>query len=127
VISLAKRAGEQSCPIVKRINSDNWLAQIGEKSQGNHKIQRASSFALLGNTTVKSNQGLQGSGGKRGVRTLPFSKNIFELIAKSFHIHGSIARAISRADVPLFSHAEIQMKDLAGRSHPAYGTSSSTS
>jgi hypothetical protein len=124
---LAKRAGEQASPKGKRINSDNWLAKLDEKNPENPKIRRASSFALIGETVAKPNQGLQGSGGKRGVRTLPFSRSVFEVIAKSFHIHGSIARAISRADVPLFSHAEIRMKDPTGRSHPAFGTLSSTS
>jgi hypothetical protein len=124
--SLAKRTGERSSPIVKRINSDNWLAQTDEKTHGNSTIQRASTFAQLGERLNAPEQGLQSMKGKRGVRTLPFSKEVFELIAGNFYIHGSIARAISRADVPVFSHAEIQMKDLAGTSHPAYGTSKST-
>jgi len=39
----------------------------------------------------------------RGVRTLPFSKDVFEMVAQIFNIHGSIARVISRTDVPVFN------------------------
>ncbi|EPE33279.1 hypothetical protein GLAREA_06291 [Glarea lozoyensis ATCC 20868] len=119
VLILAKRAGEKSSPIVKRVNSDNWLAEIGEKPQGNTKIQRASTFSQLGEAVLVPELGLHAMKGKRGVRTLPFSKETFQLVAKRFHIHASIARAVSRADVPLFSSAEIQMNDSTGRNYPA--------
>ncbi|KAK6958385.1 hypothetical protein Daesc_001184 [Daldinia eschscholtzii] len=59
-------------------------------------------------------------GGDRSVRNLPFSPKVFKLMSKNLYIHGSIARAISRSDVPHFSRAEIEV-ELEGRSrHPAY-------
>ncbi|OTB15862.1 hypothetical protein K445DRAFT_22180 [Daldinia sp. EC12] len=59
-------------------------------------------------------------GGDRSVRNLPFSPKVFKLMSKNLYIHGSIARVISRSDVPHFSRAEIEV-ELEGRSkHPAY-------
>ena len=59
--------------------------------------------------------------GRRSVRTLPFSKDIFSRITRDFYIHSSIARVISRADVPVFSSAEIKMEGEDGTSYPAHG------
>lgn len=53
--------------------------------------------------------------GRRGVRTLPFSRETFECLTKSFHIHGSIAKVISRSDVPVFTCDKVHM------SQPSYG------
>lgn len=65
-----------------------------------------------------SEEGFQG--GKRTARTLPFSQKTFGLITKRFYTHGSIARVVSRADVPAFEAAEVHMGDAAG-SYPAFG------
>ena len=54
-----------------------------------------------------------GTGGSRGARTLPFSKETFRLITRNFHTHGSIARAVSRADVAMFSQDRIRMTEQA--------------
>ena len=54
--------------------------------------------------------------GRRSIRTIPFSKHTFREITYRLHIHGSFARAISRADIPVFSAAEVQMGG-----HTAYG------
>jgi len=59
--------------------------------------------------------------GRRSVRTLPFSKGIFRLITRKFYIHNSIARVISRADVPVFSSAAVKMEEEDGTTYPAYG------
>lgn len=61
------------------------------------------------------------TGGRRSVRTMPFSQDTFRLITRKFYIHSSIARVISRADVPVFSSTEIQMGDADGLTHSAYG------
>lgn len=47
--------------------------------------------------------------GTREVRHLPFEADTFETICKKMHIHGSISRVISRADVPFFSRSYVEM------------------
>lgn len=60
-------------------------------------------------------------GGKREVRQLPFDQITFRDICDKFFVHSSIARVISRADVPVFSRSYITMNvggsDAVG--HPA--------
>ncbi|KAI6360864.1 hypothetical protein MCOR25_006600 [Pyricularia grisea] len=53
--------------------------------------------------------------GRRGVRTLPFSQAHFRRVSQAFHTHGTIARVISRTDVPVFSAEKINMAE-----QPAY-------
>lgn len=62
-------------------------------------------------------------GGTREVRQLPFEENTFRDICKKFYVHASISRVISRADVPVFSRAEVKMGpgDSDGPSHSAIG------
>lgn len=45
----------------------------------------------------------------RALRQVPFDQNVFWDISRHFFVHGSIARAISRADVPLFSRFQVSM------------------
>jgi hypothetical protein len=61
--------------------------------------------------------------GSREVRNLPFEKDTFRDICKRFFIHPSIARVISRADVPLFSRAQVKIGsvDSEGGSQLAFG------
>ncbi|KAI0478283.1 hypothetical protein F4859DRAFT_479212 [Xylaria cf. heliscus] len=49
--------------------------------------------------------------GQRQTRVLPFSRDVFSRVAKAFYVHGSISRAINRADVPLFSHDDVFMQN----------------
>ncbi|KAK1714480.1 uncharacterized protein CLUP02_15786 [Colletotrichum lupini] len=60
-------------------------------------------------------------GGKREVRQLPFCQSAFEDICRRFFVHSSIARTVSRADVPLFSRSYIATKlgDVTSVSHPS--------
>jgi len=51
-------------------------------------------------------------GGGREVGQVPFSKGVFRDICQTLHIHPSISRAISRADVPLFSRAEVLVSQI---------------
>jgi hypothetical protein len=60
-------------------------------------------------------------GGSREVRQVPFDEDTFKEICRSFHVHTSISRVISRADVPLFSRAEVDMGP-EGDTQPAIGT-----
>ena len=61
------------------------------------------------------------AGGRLTLRKLPFSKPTFQSITERFHMHASIARAISRADIPVFSGTEVKMGE-----HPAYVTNCRT-
>ncbi|KAH8789951.1 hypothetical protein F5882DRAFT_493652 [Hyaloscypha sp. PMI_1271] len=78
-------------------------------------------FAAAGEKveTMTTSQGAN-KNGQRSVRTLPFSKDTFRLITTKFYVHSSIARVISRADVPVFSSSKIRMQDENGISHPTY-------
>jgi len=60
--------------------------------------------------------------GSRAVRTLPFSQETFRKIADRFFLHGSISKVINRADVPIFTHASLDMgcRD-SSQIFPAYG------
>jgi len=61
-------------------------------------------------------------GGRREVRQLPFDEDTFRDICKNFYVHASISRVISRADVPLFSRAVVNMGgDSDGPGHSAIG------
>jgi len=40
---------------------------------------------------------------------MPFDKETFSEIGRKFFVHGSISRAVSRANVPLFSRARLSM------------------
>ncbi|KAF4342406.1 hypothetical protein FBEOM_3657 [Fusarium beomiforme] len=82
VLLLARREGEA---VVEAPNCCS-LASLSEKSKGGKMGE---------NVSPKPKQ--------RGVRTLPFSKEAFRCITKSLYTHGSIAKAISRSDVPHFS------------------------
>ncbi|KAK3374514.1 hypothetical protein B0T24DRAFT_626774 [Lasiosphaeria ovina] len=60
-------------------------------------------------------------GGGREVRQVPFEKDSFREICNAFFVHSSISRAISRADVPLFSRIDIKVstRDDSGTTQPA--------
>ncbi|WQF76370.1 hypothetical protein CDEST_01384 [Colletotrichum destructivum] len=70
-------------------------------------------------------------GGKREVRQLPFEECVFRDICDKFFVHSSIARVISRADVPVFSRSLVNMgaddTDFAGRPAIVYNCRSSNS
>ncbi|KAH8802628.1 hypothetical protein F5884DRAFT_802481 [Xylogone sp. PMI_703] len=115
VLILAKRTGELAFGGVKKIRSNAWLDLINEEMPGRSNTERT--FESL---TEKGEAGGPGSGigsGRRNVRTLPFSKNTFRLITSKFYTHRSIARDISRADIPVFSSAEVRMGE---RAYPSY-------
>ncbi|CZR52311.1 uncharacterized protein PAC_02188 [Phialocephala subalpina] len=115
--SLAKRTGEPAFGGVKKVQSNDWLDRLNEEMPGRSNTQKDLTFASL---NEKGPMGSQNSSGRRSVRTLPFSKDIFRLITRKFYTHTSISRAISRADIPIFSSAEIEMGEPDGPTYPAY-------
>jgi hypothetical protein len=107
---------------VKKVASDDWRERINAAMPSRSNTQRTMIFASTGEkgeTTIPNQTGK--SSGQRSLRTLPFSKDLFRLITNRFYIHGSIAKVISRADIPVFSNARIRMQDESGTTHPAYG------
>ncbi|KAN0102708.1 hypothetical protein V8E51_011021 [Hyaloscypha variabilis] len=123
VLILAKRTGERSFPSVKKVQYNDWLKCVNEEMPGRIKTQRTMmTISSLSKElqTADPSLGISSLSGQRSVRTLPFSKDTFQLITSNFYTHSSIARVVSRADIPLFSSAEIQIEDKEGHVYPAY-------
>lgn len=116
---MAKRTGHPAFGGVKKIQSNDWLDRINAEMPGRTTTLKSLALASLNEKTLAGNPT---SSGRRSVRTLPFSKDIFRLITRKFYTHASISRAISRADIPVFSSAEVLMGEPGGPTHPAYGT-----
>jgi len=107
---------------VKKVPSENWIEIISALAPKRANTQRTMAFATMGEKSQTGpGPGANSMSGRRSVRTLPFSKDIFRTITKHFYIHNSIARVISRADVPVFFKAGIQIEGEDGATHPAYG------
>ncbi|KAM5341701.1 hypothetical protein ACJ41O_014732 [Fusarium nematophilum] len=105
VTIFARRSGELELPPVNGVASDAWLEVIRQAQQ-----------AVKPASLVEKPKG----GGLRTLRTLPFSKDLFTKICTKFYIHDSIARVISRADIPAFSTAELDMGGPDGEKYPAF-------
>lgn len=119
--SLARRAGESTGPLQQILarKASPGLSRI-ESDFRNNFIEKDHSYSWpmgekLPVDPIKEDAGLsKGSqrefkGGTRELRQLPFELETFGAICKKFHIHSSISRVISRADVPLFSRAEVRI------------------
>ncbi|KAH6662530.1 hypothetical protein B0J14DRAFT_570895 [Halenospora varia] len=117
VVILAKRTGERQFGAVKKVQSNDWLERLNAEIPGRSNTQRSLELGLM---TGKGTIGSRTLGGRRSVRTLPFSKDVFRLVTRKFYTHSSISRAISRADIPVFSNAEIEMGEPDGPTYPAY-------
>ncbi|KAF5649016.1 hypothetical protein F52700_836 [Fusarium sp. NRRL 52700] len=74
-----------------------------------------------------SDKNLRGTGGQRKLRTLPFSEQCFQDIAKKFYIHDSINRVVSRANVSQFSAVKLEMARHEGHELLAHVYSARTS
>lgn len=76
-------------------------------------LKRANTFYPLQETEkpAPKSEKAPTSSGRRGVRTVPFSIGTFEQITSGFHIHGSIARVVSRTDVPVFTCDKVTMTE----------------
>ncbi|OTA57626.1 hypothetical protein K449DRAFT_355104 [Hypoxylon sp. EC38] len=111
VLILARRTGQQRMPMAR-----DELAGF-EKGLS----ERSMSFPMEVGGAPNAEKGLQPSlSGRRSARTLPFSLETFKSISKRFCLHGSIARVVSRSDVPVFSRAELQMGLPERPAYPAY-------
>lgn len=97
------------------MNSDQWLQYVDEKLAKNSHSHNGLATA----TGVPMSEEL--SGGARSLKVLPFSREVFLRIASRFFIHDSAVRTISRADIPVFSSANVYMGEREGPRYPAYG------
>ena len=101
-----------------KAQSNDWLERINAKCPSRSDTKHT--FATLSEKRQLTGLGSDISGviagGEREVRKLSCFKKIFWNITKSFHIHNSIARVISCADVPIFSSAGVHMKGHDERS-----------
>ncbi|KAF1948779.1 hypothetical protein CC80DRAFT_599444 [Byssothecium circinans] len=107
ILLLAKRCGEPSLRGIQKTTSDDWLERARDKTPV-PGVQRASAFSPLGEK-VNIIKDIPKPSFRRGVRTVPFGCNTFGSICRGLHIHGSIARVISRTDVPAFTCEKVLM------------------
>lgn len=116
--SLAKRTGETGLTGIKKVNSDQWLQYVDEQmAKSGHGHSDLS-------ITPRGPKAKGPSGGSRSLKVLPFSREVFLRIATKFYTHNSAVRTISRADIPVFSSANVYMGESGGPRHPAYGIAS---
>ncbi|KAL8284662.1 hypothetical protein RB600_000602 [Gaeumannomyces tritici] len=130
VLILAKRPGEVPFPPVKKAPSNEWVKFIeGQRSAAQKggawgsNVKALSALEISKPAPVVSEKDAAaaaseimvaaGKTTRRGVRTLPFSQPTFKRVAECMHTHGSIARVVSRADVPVFSADRVQMDGKA--------------
>ncbi|KAI8651033.1 Protein kinase domain-containing protein [Fusarium keratoplasticum] len=104
VLILARRNGERDFPPVRQVRSDEWLERIKR-----HETDQPRELPTSSNKN-----------GQRTLRILPFSQDSFHTIVKKFYVHSMIARAISRADIPTFSAAEVEMGPENEQTYPAF-------
>ncbi|KAF4953242.1 hypothetical protein FSARC_12446 [Fusarium sarcochroum] len=113
---LARQQGECEVSVPGPPSSlTDWHQKISAIIAPRPKLQKVEYFATLSekSRTVDDVTKVTSAPLRREVRTLPFSQKAFRCISHAFHTHGSVARAISRSDVPVFSCEEAIMKELA--------------
>ena len=117
VLLLLKRSGEPSVRGIEKASTNEWIGRANKERPIDAAIQRSNTFARLGEKSAQqaaeSSTRPKISSGRRGVRTVPFSRETFERVTQRFHTHGSIARVISRADVPVFTCDRVMMGEPA--------------
>lgn len=101
----------------QRTSSNDWLSQLSDEVSIIASCKRALTFAALAEKSPQTHLG----NGQRSVRVLPFSEATFRLISKNFHIHHSISSVVSRADIPAFFSAEVEMEAGNGEAYMTEG------
>jgi hypothetical protein len=129
--SLARRAGEDSTLLQHIRESKERIGSNKSLQAGFNQKDRSYSWPLGEKLTTNQNGPSPGTskpdpqGSTREVRQLPFDRYTFKKICDTFHVHTSISRVISRADVPFISRAKVNMGingSDAEKSEPALGT-----
>jgi hypothetical protein len=98
---------------IKKTSSDDWIQRANNESHLVSGMKKTNTFSALQETGKPASKSEQAPipSGRRGVRTVPFSRETFEQITNGFHIHGSIARVVSRTDVPVFTCDKVIMTE----------------
>ncbi|KAI0127540.1 hypothetical protein BJ170DRAFT_683378 [Xylariales sp. AK1849] len=118
VLILAKRTGEPTFGTTKKVGSNDWLDRILTQLPLRSRPRRALTFeSLAEKQRVPGSAPGATASGQRSVRTLPFTKDTFRSITKHFYTHSSIGPVISRADIPVFSSAEVRMGEQDDLTH----------
>jgi hypothetical protein len=105
---------------IHKVTSDDWLERAKNEHHAMTSLGRAKTLSPLQEKELSMASGANSkvSNGGRGVRTVPFSRETFEQLTSSFHTHGSIARVVSRSDVPVFTSDKLIMEKPAYGEHP---------
>lgn len=121
-LSIAKRPGERQIGGTHKVLPSDWLDKTDVQMPKRASTPRMLEQASLGGKPAEPRQGEpSSSGGKRQTRTLPFSRKTFERVAVKFFMHKSIAKVISRADIPVFSCDKVRMGEPNNKAYEAYG------
>jgi hypothetical protein len=102
------------------VSIDSWLNDAKSQMPRSNIARRDFTFSSLaekGEATSSAMPKAEKNGG-RNLRTLPFSRETFELLSKNFYTNDSIARVVSRADVPIFSSESVTMSQQAYSEYP---------
>ncbi|KAI5460791.1 hypothetical protein BGZ63DRAFT_414903 [Mariannaea sp. PMI_226] len=110
VLLLAKRVGEISCSAAHRVSCEKLLSAVSTESFTVEKPPKIIVSNLKESSQVPADaRSVPNLSGRRGVRTVPFTRQQFEDVTKSFYTHPTISRVISRADFPIFSSSFIDI------------------
>ncbi|KAJ1333051.1 magnesium transporter [Microdochium nivale] len=92
VLLLLNHPGETPSLPAKRIESNDWL----DRYEVSNEKQRA--LPSISNS-------------RQSLKLVPFDHTTFRMITKTFHVHGSIGRTISRADAPVIARTRAVIDD----------------
>lgn len=131
-LSLAPRAGENTNLFEQfaagsasfgHTEADNLFKGSFNEKEHSYSWPKGESIASSRGLTRTKPTARNLLGGDREIRQVPFERDNFREICNAFFVHSSISRAVSRADVPLFSCIDITIsQDSAGSTEqPAIG------
>lgn len=117
---MARRTDEPATETLEGVGIAEWENSLRRKSEIPAARTETNPFAGLPEKAMKAFESLPNFRGvpppivkkgtdRKGVRTLPFTESTFKLLAGKLRAHGSIAKAISRSDVPLCSFDGLRM------------------
>lgn len=130
--SLARRPEEKATVRVSGVSKAEWLDSLEKRPSSGARAPQADPLSGFSERAIaalmvvagtedvqalKQQLGPRKTDPRRGVRTLPFGKATFRRLTRALRIHGSISKAVSRSDVPMFSVDQVEM----GKGAPAYG------
>ncbi|KAI0110207.1 hypothetical protein F4814DRAFT_395618 [Daldinia grandis] len=119
--SVLQLKGPEKEVVIRSHKTDgNWIQWVDEELPSPDSLESGLILVLARRVAEDEKKPFPGTGGRRNVRTLPFSKDTFELISERLYLHGSIAQVVNRSDVPHFSFTRVDAKLSTGQICPAY-------